>query len=190
MATKPNSRQRVRAARPGGDRIAIYGLKNLGDPNAVRVHFDRLDGVHQFRTNAPSDWKVALCGRWGLLNKWICDPRWSWFGGRTKTLAAIWNKHIFTGDVTVDAHVALLMVRDDPPYAAVPWRLQHHDLRRRTESRLGLYADLRRRHQQLDAAVPAKACSSPWKRRRKISASSATASASRTSPICISAGSI
>ncbi len=99
--------------RTGGDRVAIRGLKNLGEPSAVRV---TSTGTMEYTfDNAPSDWKV-LSGRWGLLNKWICDPRWSWFGGRTKTCAAIWNKHIFSGDVSVDAHVALLMVRDDPPF--------------------------------------------------------------------------
>lgn len=108
---KPNfGRPGVRA---GGDRVAIKGLKNLGDPNTVRV---TSTGTMEYTfDNAPSDWKV-ISGRWGLLNKWICDPRWSWFGGRTKTCAAIWNKHIFSGDVSVDAHVALLMVRDDPPF--------------------------------------------------------------------------
>ena len=52
-----------------------------------------------------------------MLNKWICDPRWSWFGGRTKqTLAALWSKFVFSGDITVDAHVALMMQKEDPPY--------------------------------------------------------------------------
>src|ERR1043165_8887596 len=97
----------------GGERVAIRGLKNLGEPSAVRV---TSTGTLEYTfDNAPSDWKV-LSGRWGLLNKWICDPRWSWFGGRTKTIGAIWNKHIFSGDISVDAHVAMLMVRDDPPY--------------------------------------------------------------------------
>ena len=99
--------------RAGADRVAIHGLKNLGDPNTVHV---TSTGTMEYTfDNAPSDWKV-LSGRWGLLNKWICDPRWSWFGGRTKTTAAIWNKHIFSGDVSVDAHVALLMTRDSAPF--------------------------------------------------------------------------
>ncbi len=99
--------------RKAGEHVAIKGLKNLGEPSAVRV---TSTGTMEYSfDNAPSDWKV-LSGRWGLLNKWICDPRWSWFGGRTKTVASIWNKHIFSGDVSVDTHVALLMVRDDEPY--------------------------------------------------------------------------
>jgi len=106
--TKPGALKSARL-----ERVAIKGLKNLGDPNTVRV---TSTGTLEYSfDNAPSDWKV-VSGRWGLLNKWICDPRWSWFGGRTKTCAAIWNKHTFSGDVSVDAHVALLMVRDDEPF--------------------------------------------------------------------------
>lgn len=98
---------------PGRDRIAIKGLKNLGDPQTVRI---ASGGTWEYTFNeAPADWQVA-CGRWGLLNKWICDPRWSWFGGRSGTLATIWNKRSFGGDVSVDAYVALFMQRDDPPY--------------------------------------------------------------------------
>lgn len=96
-----------------GVRLAIRGLRNLGDPRTVRAAGS---GVQEYTfDNAPADWKVA-CGRWGLLNKWICDPRWSWFGGRSSGVAAIWNKQIFSGDQTVDAHVALMMEQDDPPY--------------------------------------------------------------------------
>jgi len=93
--------------------VAIKGLKNLGDPQTVRVSSSNL--LEYTFNSAPTDWKVES-GRWGLLNKWICDPRWSWFGGRTKTLAALWNKNVFSGDVTVDAHVALMMQKEDPPF--------------------------------------------------------------------------
>jgi hypothetical protein len=95
------------------DRIAIRGLKNLGDPKTVRVTSENIL-EYTFNTS-PTDWKVES-GRWGLLNKWICDPRWSWFGGRSKTLAALWNKNVFSGDTSVDAFVALMMQRDDPPF--------------------------------------------------------------------------
>ncbi|HYF50061.1 MAG TPA: DUF6250 domain-containing protein [Planctomycetota bacterium] len=94
-------------------RVAIRGLKNLGDPAAVRVSSSNT--LEYTFDNAPSDWKVES-GRWGLLNKWICDPRWSWFGGRTTTIAALWNKNVFRGDITVEAHVALMMQKDDPPF--------------------------------------------------------------------------
>ncbi|HEY3324673.1 MAG TPA: PDZ domain-containing protein [Planctomycetota bacterium] len=93
--------------------VAIRGLKNLGEPRAVHVTASNIL-EYTFNTS-PVDWEVE-CGRWGLLNKWICDPRWSWFGGRTKTLAAIWNKYIFSGDISVEAAVSLMMQKEDPPY--------------------------------------------------------------------------
>ena len=111
IGTKPHLAGAL--ATGAGERLAIRGLKNLGDPAAVRV---TSSGTLEYTfDNAPSDWKISS-GRWGLLNKWICDPRWSWFGGRTKTVGAVWNKHIFSGDVSLDAHVALMMMRDDPPF--------------------------------------------------------------------------
>ncbi|MCZ7643803.1 MAG: PDZ domain-containing protein [Planctomycetota bacterium] len=99
--------------RAEGDRVAIRGLRNLGDPQTVRVRSTQ--ALEYTFNEAPADWKVES-GRWGLLNKWICDPRWSWFGGRSATLASIWSKQAFSGDVTADAHIALMMQRDDPPY--------------------------------------------------------------------------
>ena len=95
------------------DRVAIRGLRNLGDPSAARVTSSNL--LEYTFDTSPTDWKVE-CGRWGLLNKWICDPRWSWFGGRAKTLAALWNKYVFSGDLSVEAHVALMMQKEEPPY--------------------------------------------------------------------------
>jgi hypothetical protein len=93
--------------------VAILGLKNIGEPSATRITSSRMR-EHTFDAS-PTDWKVA-CGRWGLLNKWICDPRWSWFGGRTRSLAALWNKNIHSGDIAVDAHVSLMMQTEDAPY--------------------------------------------------------------------------
>ncbi len=50
----------------------------------------------------PVDWTLAG-GRWGMMNRWICTPKWSWFGGRSKQLAAVWHKCAFEGDIAVDA---------------------------------------------------------------------------------------
>jgi len=94
-------------------RVAIKGLKNLGKPETARVWSTGL--LEYGFDSAPADWKVES-GRWGLLNKWICDPRWSWFGGRTRSVASLWNKNVFSGDISVDAHVALMMQREEPPF--------------------------------------------------------------------------
>ncbi|MHC4251719.1 MAG: PDZ domain-containing protein, partial [Planctomycetota bacterium] len=99
-----------------GDRVAIRGLENLDAPGALEVTSEGvLDCL--FR-RAPVGWEVES-GRWGVRNKWICDPRFSWYGGHSKSLAAIWSKHTCGGDVTLDFYAALVMTMDDPPYERV-----------------------------------------------------------------------
>jgi len=65
-------------------------------------------------TTAPVDWQLAG-GDWGMMNRWICDPRWSWFGGLGRTVVAAWHKQSFTGDVTADVYIALMMIRQGRP---------------------------------------------------------------------------
>jgi hypothetical protein len=65
-------------------------------------------------TDAPTDWEIAG-GHWGTMNRWICDPRWSWFGGKSRSVAALWHKNKFQGDIIFDAYVGLMMVRETPP---------------------------------------------------------------------------
>ncbi len=67
-------------------------------------------------TKAPVNWEIAG-GVWGVMNRWVCDPRWSWFGGRSDSLAAIWSKSAFAGDVTFDLFAAMEM----PSY----WKSPH-----------------------------------------------------------------
>ena len=65
-------------------------------------------------TSAPVDWEVSG-GHWGMMNRWICDPRWSWFGGHSRSILSVWNKRSFEGDVSLEAYVALMMIRPRPP---------------------------------------------------------------------------
>ncbi len=59
---------------------------------------------------APADWRIAS-GEWEVTNRWQCDPRWSFFSGRSDRLAAIWNKRRFPGDLTVEMYAAVKMDR-------------------------------------------------------------------------------
>ena len=54
-------------------------------------------------SRAATDWRPAA-GTWEISNRWECDPRWSFFSGVPdgSSLAAIWNKYLFEGDVTVE----------------------------------------------------------------------------------------
>ncbi|MBI2201481.1 MAG: hypothetical protein HYU43_06025, partial [Armatimonadetes bacterium] len=63
---------------------------------------------------AAVDWEIAG-GAWGMMNRWICDPRWSWFGGMSRGIVAAWNKHEVRGDLRVDVTVAFMMFREQRP---------------------------------------------------------------------------
>ncbi|MFQ6097498.1 MAG: hypothetical protein ACE5O2_07180, partial [Armatimonadota bacterium] len=56
-------------------------------------------------TRAPCDW-VSRGGGWGIFPRWVCDPRWSWYGGSSSGVAATWTKRVFVGDVALTAYVA------------------------------------------------------------------------------------
>ena len=60
-------------------------------------------------SDAPADW-TARGGLWTTTNRWTCSPQWSWYGGFSNTgVAALWNKHQFTGDVTLETYLAFKM---------------------------------------------------------------------------------
>ena len=59
-------------------------------------------------SSAPVDWKVQS-GVWEMTNRWDCSPGWSWFGGRSEEVAAIWNKRKFSGDFSVQFYFAFKM---------------------------------------------------------------------------------
>jgi len=60
---------------------------------------------------APADWRVTG-GVWEVTNRWECDDRWSFFSGRSKALAAIWNKQRFAGDLVVEFYAGIKMNSD------------------------------------------------------------------------------
>jgi len=96
------------------DEVLLGLLRTSVSPDELYVNSS---GVldYGFRS-APTDWHIA-CGNWGIMNRWVCDPRWSWFGGRSRSTAAIWHKRSFSGDVWVDVFAALEM----PSY----WKSPH-----------------------------------------------------------------
>jgi len=56
---------------------------------------------------APADWERV--GTWEVINRFSCDPRWSHMNGRSKGLAALWNKHEFEGDFTIECFAGMRM---------------------------------------------------------------------------------
>src|SRR5687767_15115984 len=55
--------------------------------------------------SAPSDWRVQS-GVWEMTNRWDCSPGWSWFGGRSEEIAAVWHKRKFSGDFSIQFYFA------------------------------------------------------------------------------------
>jgi hypothetical protein len=71
----------------------ISGLR-LEAGNVLDYYFD----------HAPTDWWVDS-GTWELAVRWPCTPEWSWLAGESRSVAALWHKHQFDGDQTLDLHV-------------------------------------------------------------------------------------
>ena len=79
--------------------------QELGVPGGVAKgdhHFDYTFSL------APVDW-VIQSGVWGVMNRWSCAPQWSWFGGLDEGIAAIWHKHEFEGDLTLEFYAGIKM---------------------------------------------------------------------------------
>lgn len=93
------------AALPPGPRpIAVRGLPDsaLGrarvvSPQAIDERFDE----------APWGFE-ARGGEWRMMNRWVCDPEWSWFGGSSASVASLWGTRPFGGDFAADVFVAPL----------------------------------------------------------------------------------
>ena len=65
--------------------------------------------TYDFKT-APTDWRVGS-GTWEVASKWQCDPRWSFFSGRSRGAAVLWNKRPLHGDFTIEFYVGNKMDR-------------------------------------------------------------------------------
>ncbi len=60
--------------------------------------------------SAPCEW-IEDGGTWEQHSRWTCDPRFSWFGGRNESgPARLWNKRLFSGDVSLDFYCAPMML--------------------------------------------------------------------------------
>ena len=67
-------------------------------PNVVDYYFNGM----------PVEWHVGG-GSWEVMNRWVCNPTWSFFGGRSDGLLSVWSKRRLEGDCFLDLHVGLMM---------------------------------------------------------------------------------
>lgn len=83
-------------------------LLRLGEGQEPLVAEARAQGMKVYDytfSTAPTDWQ-PVSGEWEIVNRFACDPRWTFYGGWGPQVAAVWNKHRFAGDVVVEAYVA------------------------------------------------------------------------------------
>ncbi|MFP4057744.1 MAG: PDZ domain-containing protein [Candidatus Brocadiia bacterium] len=78
---------------------------SVSSPNAVTDYFN----------GCPVDWHV-MHGDWEVMNRWVCDPRWSFFGGRSEGVLAAWSKRPLEGECALSVHVGVLMMARNPRY--------------------------------------------------------------------------
>ncbi len=102
---------------PAGVGAGFVGLRD-SEPLGRGVEF-RLSAPNLFTddfTRAPADWTV-LSGAWGTTARWTCDPRWSFFGGRSVDGAAlVESKYVFGGDCRLDFYYAPMMTVHRAPW--------------------------------------------------------------------------
>jgi hypothetical protein len=101
----------------------LIGLSGAGDDFnelAKNVEIDT-HNVHDYTfAAAPTDWWVQS-GVWEMTNRWSCSPQWSWLGGRSEEVAAIWNKHKFSGDQSIQFYFSFKMgMSGTPRWAEYP----------------------------------------------------------------------
>ena len=90
---------------PASGRVGVRFSRGL--PGAF-VRWVRVSSPHtrEYRFDAaPVDWEVES-GEWVATTRWACVPHWSFFGGRGKPVATLWNKRRFGGDQWIETFIA------------------------------------------------------------------------------------
>lgn len=68
---------------------------------------ERYQVVDHLFNESLKDWTING-GRWEVVNRYQCDPRWSLMNGESgEGLAAIWTKYAFAGDFCIELHGAM-----------------------------------------------------------------------------------
>jgi hypothetical protein len=104
-----------------GTRLAWYARSASVDAQDVELYSDTM--INEFFEAAPTDWREGG-GVWHMGSKWECDPRWTFFTGRSpvvrhpelqdtplvrQRLVALWSKRVLKGDFTIEYFVGQMM---------------------------------------------------------------------------------
>jgi len=73
------------------------------------VRLDSPNVLEDYFNGAPIEWHV-MSGSWEVMNRWVCTPSWSFFGGRSDGLLALWSKRRMDGDCFLDAYIGVMML--------------------------------------------------------------------------------
>ncbi|MBT3381933.1 MAG: hypothetical protein HN742_38975 [Lentisphaerae bacterium] len=105
----------------GDDLLTLHSDVPLTGRAVGLVVGESLDHVHvsvqrsQVRDylfeKAPVDWLKV--GEWEVTNRFACDPRWSHMNGRSRGVAALWNKFAFKGNYTLECYAGMRMRQGD-----------------------------------------------------------------------------
>lgn len=115
LADTPDAAPDYPASYPSGFRGAL-GPQTRVETTGLEQPFEWLVWTDRLSTSAaqvldytfavaPTDWRPSG-GVWAVVNRYACDPSWSFYGGYSAGLASLWNKREFVGDIAVEAYVA------------------------------------------------------------------------------------
>lgn len=89
-----------------GRRIRVAGFST---PQLKETYVERYNVKDFLFTESLFDW-VVNGGRWEIVNRFQCDPRWSHMNGEgTNSLAALWAKYEIKGDFCIEMHAGQRM---------------------------------------------------------------------------------
>ena len=87
-----------------GTRIRIKGFTQA---NLKYSYVERHNMKDFLFTESSHDW-IVNGGRWDVVNRFQCDPRWSHMNGEsTKGLAALWGKYRIEGDFCIELYAGI-----------------------------------------------------------------------------------
>jgi len=96
------------ATESSGHKIGWYAKNYELTTDDADIYSDNF--INDTFTSAPADWREGS-GIWEVTNKWECDPRWSFFSGRSEDVAVLWNKRPLFGDFEIEYYIGNKMNR-------------------------------------------------------------------------------
>lgn len=84
-------------------RFGVWSTGEGLDGSQVEAFSDNMH--NDVFSRAAVDWR-AETGKWTIVNRWSCSPQWSWLGGESDQIAALWHKQSFKGNMTLDFYAA------------------------------------------------------------------------------------